>query len=131
VSGDRAELTRATDTVGSSTATVERATDVGGRWRSSLVTRAERERGRGGLAEGASERGEVGEQGARFKRDAGARTWPKNMRSWARPRQGIVGGRLGMTDRWARWDRERESRRGEKGRRRQIGPTEQREGERE
>jgi hypothetical protein len=45
VAGDRAELTGATDAAGSSTATIERATDVGGRWRSSLVTRAERERG--------------------------------------------------------------------------------------
>jgi hypothetical protein len=76
VAGDRVELTGATDASGSSTATVERATDVGGQWRSSLVTRAEQERGRGGLAEGASERGEVGEQGTNFKRDAGMRTWP-------------------------------------------------------
>jgi hypothetical protein len=91
---------------------------------------SERERARG-LVEGATERGEVGEQGAGFKRGAGARTWPENERSWARPRWGIVGGRLGMTDKWARWDRERESGRGEKERRRQIGPTEQREGESE
>jgi hypothetical protein len=98
VVGDRAELTGATDAAGSSTATVERAADVGGRWRSSLVTRAERERGRGGLAEGANERGEVGEQGARLKRGARARTWSENTQSWARPRRGIVGGRLGMTD---------------------------------
>jgi hypothetical protein len=60
------------------------------------------------LAEGTSERGEVGEQGAGLKRDAGARTWSENARSWARPRRGIVGRRLWMTDRWARWDRERE-----------------------
>jgi hypothetical protein len=60
------------------------------------------------LAEGASERGEVGEQGAGLKRDADTRTWPRNTRSWAPPWRGIVGGRLGMTDRWARWDRERE-----------------------
>jgi hypothetical protein len=46
VAGDRAELTGATDAAGSSTTTVERAADVGGRWRSSLVTRAERERER-------------------------------------------------------------------------------------
>jgi hypothetical protein len=83
------------------------------------------------LAEGASERGEVGKHGAGFKRDAGARTWPENVRSWARPRRGIVGGRLWMTNRWARRDKDRESGRGEKERRRQIGPTEQREGERE
>jgi hypothetical protein len=78
VAGDRAELTGATDATGSSTVTVERAADVGGRSRSSLVTHAEQERGRGGLTEGANERGEVGEQGARLKRGAGARTWPKN-----------------------------------------------------
>jgi hypothetical protein len=41
VAGDRAELTGATDAAGSSTATVERAADVGG----ALVTRAEREIG--------------------------------------------------------------------------------------
>jgi hypothetical protein len=35
-----------------------------------LVARAERERGRGGSAKGASERGEVGEQGAELKRGA-------------------------------------------------------------
>jgi hypothetical protein len=48
VAGDRAELTGATDAARSSTATVERVADVGGRWRSSLVTRAEREREREG-----------------------------------------------------------------------------------
>jgi hypothetical protein len=48
VVGDRVELTGATDATGSCTATVERAVDVGGWWQSSLVTRAERERGRGG-----------------------------------------------------------------------------------
>jgi hypothetical protein len=84
----------------------ERVMEVGGRWRSSLVTRAKQERGRGGLAKGASERGEVGEQGAGFKSDAGARTWPENARSWACPRRGIMGGRLRMTNRWARRDRE-------------------------
>jgi hypothetical protein len=67
-----------------------------------LVTHIEREIGRGGSTEGASERGEVGEQGAGLKRGAGARTWPENAQTWARPRRGIVGGRLGMTDRWAR-----------------------------
>jgi hypothetical protein len=30
------------------------------------------------LAEGASERGEVGKQGEGLKRGAGVRTWPKN-----------------------------------------------------
>jgi hypothetical protein len=83
VAGDRVELTGAIDAVGSSMVTVERAADVDGRWRSSLVTRVERERGRGGLAEGASERGVVGEQAAVFKRDTGARTWSENAWSWA------------------------------------------------
>jgi hypothetical protein len=50
-----------------------------------------RERGREGLAEGANERGEVGEQGAGLKRGAGAGTWPENARTWARPRRGDRG----------------------------------------
>jgi hypothetical protein len=104
----------------------ERATADGEQWRSSLFVRAERERGRGGLAEGASERGEVGEQGAGLKRDANAGTWPENAWTWARSPRGIVGGRLGMTDRWTRRDRERAGAEG-KERRRQLGPTEQRE----
>jgi hypothetical protein len=77
-----------------------------------LVARANRERGRGGTAKGTSERGEVGEQGAGLRRGVDARTWPENARTWARPRRGIVCGRLGMTDRWARQDRERERARG-------------------
>jgi hypothetical protein len=51
----------------------------------------ERERGREGWAEGANEKGGVGEQGAGLKRGAGARTWPENARSWARPRWGDRG----------------------------------------
>jgi hypothetical protein len=69
----------------------------GGRWRSSLVTRAERERGREGLTEGASERGKVGERGAGLKRGEDVWRWPEIARSWARPRRGIVGGRLGTS----------------------------------
>jgi hypothetical protein len=49
----------------------------------------------------------VGEQGVGLKRGAGTSTWPENARTWARPRRRIMGGRLGMTDRWARQDRER------------------------
>jgi hypothetical protein len=64
---------------------------VGGRWRSSLHAWAEQERGREGWAEGANGRGEVGEQGAGFKRGVGAWTWPENVRSWARPRWGDHG----------------------------------------
>jgi hypothetical protein len=37
--------------------------------------------------QGANQRGEVGEQGAGLKRGAGARTWPKNERTWASPRR--------------------------------------------
>jgi hypothetical protein len=50
-----------------------------------LVARAERERGRAGLAKGASERGEVGEQGAGLKRGVGAGTWTENAWTWVRP----------------------------------------------
>jgi hypothetical protein len=81
-------------------AATEQAVDVGGWWRSSRFARTERERGRGSWAEGANERGEMGEQGA------GARTWPENARSWARPRRVIVGERLETANRWGRWDRE-------------------------
>jgi hypothetical protein len=56
--------------------------------------RAERERGQGSWAEGTNERGEVGEQGVGLKRGVGARTWPENARTWARPRGEIVGERL-------------------------------------
>jgi hypothetical protein len=65
--------------------------DVDRRWQSSRFARVERERGRGSWVEGANERGEVGEQGAGFKRGAGARMWPKNARSWERPRRGDRG----------------------------------------
>jgi hypothetical protein len=83
-----------------------------------MVARAERERGRGGLSEGASERGEVGEQDAGLKTGTDAGTWLENARTWARPRRGIVGERLGTADRWGRRDKERERAR-EKG----MGPT--------
>jgi hypothetical protein len=46
VVGDRTELTGATDAAGSSTATVERAADVGGWWRGSGRARKMRERAR-------------------------------------------------------------------------------------
>jgi hypothetical protein len=74
------------------------------------------------LAEGANERGEVGEQGAGLKRGTGAQTWPENARTWARPRWRIVGGRLGMTNRWGRQDRKRERER-ERARARETAPT--------
>jgi hypothetical protein len=49
----------------------------------------------------------VGEQGLGLKRGAGAGMWLENARTWARPRRGSVGERLGTTDRWGRRDRER------------------------
>jgi hypothetical protein len=52
---------------------------------------AERERGRESWVEGANERGEVGEQEAGLKRGTGARMWPENVWSWARPRRGDRG----------------------------------------
>jgi hypothetical protein len=57
-------------------------------------THGQSEREREGWEEGANERGEVDEQGVGLKRDVGAQTWPENARTWARPRRGIVGGRL-------------------------------------
>jgi hypothetical protein len=75
-------------------------TDGGRRWAvaelSGRALRA-RERGREGSAEGASERGEVGEQGVGLKRGGDVRRWPEIAQSWARPRWGIVGGRLGTS----------------------------------
>jgi hypothetical protein len=47
VAGYSTELTEATDTAGSSTVTVEWATDIGGWWRSSGRARGARERARG------------------------------------------------------------------------------------
>jgi hypothetical protein len=64
---------------------------VGGRWWSSLLAWADRERGRESWTEGVNERGEVGEQGAGLKSGAGARTWSENAWSWTRPRWGDRG----------------------------------------
>jgi hypothetical protein len=47
------------------------------------------------MAEGANERGEVGELGAGLKRGADARMWPENARSWARPWRGDRGREVG------------------------------------
>jgi hypothetical protein len=69
----------------------------------------------------------VGEQGARLKRGAGARTWPENARTWARPRRGVVGRRLGTADRWGRRDKRGKRARGREKLRRQAWPTGQRE----
>jgi hypothetical protein len=105
----------------------------GGRWRSSLHAWAERERGREGWAEGTNERGEVGEQGARLNRGAGARTCSENARSWARPRRGDRGREVEdeLTGGDGRTEREADAR--ARGQRRQAWPMGQRErkGERE
>jgi hypothetical protein len=70
------------------TVTAERAAVDSGRWRSSLHTWAERERGRGGLAEGANERAGRGAQKGHGRRKvAGERTVVGAStagRSWAR-----------------------------------------------
>jgi hypothetical protein len=65
-----------------------------GRWRvvAELPARVGKAReGARGWAEGANERGEVGEQGAGLKKGARAWTWPENARTWARPRRGDRG----------------------------------------
>jgi hypothetical protein len=67
--------------------TAERVAADDGRGRSSVLAWAKRERGQGGLAEGATKRGEVGEQGVGLKRGTVARTLPENAGSWARPRR--------------------------------------------
>jgi hypothetical protein len=51
----------------------------------------ERERERESWAEGANGRAKVGEQGARFKRGAGAQSWPENARTWAHSQRGDRG----------------------------------------
>ena len=66
------------------------------------------------MAEGATERGEVGEQGTGLKRGAGMGMWPENARTWAHPQRGIVGEMLGTTDRWGQQDREGSERAGER-----------------
>jgi hypothetical protein len=52
----------------------------------------------------------VGEQGAGLKRGVGARTWPENARSWARPRWGDRGREVrdGLTGGDSGTERERE-----------------------
>jgi hypothetical protein len=78
---EKAELTEATDT------TRARRWPQNEWWRSSLGTCAERERGRGCSAEGATERGRASECGGVQKRLGHVKAWPENARSWARPRR--------------------------------------------
>jgi hypothetical protein len=66
------------------------------------------------------------------KGGAGSGTWPENPRSWTRPRRGNVGERLGTRRGLTSGGREAERERSREEKRcRQIGPTEQRERERE
>jgi hypothetical protein len=90
---------------------------------------AERERGREGWEEGTNERGEVGEQGTRLKRGTGARTWPENAWTWARPRRGDRGREVEDELTGGDGGTEREADAHARGRRRQAWPTEQRERE--
>jgi hypothetical protein len=109
VAGYSAELTRATDTVGSPTTTVERAADVGEWRRNSLGARAGQERGQECSAEGANEQGEVGERGTGSK---GARACGggRGLRGRGRVHGGGLGGRLGTgSDGWGPRGRERMS----------------------
>jgi hypothetical protein len=89
-------------------------------------SRGQSERGRESWAEGANERGEVGEQGAGLKRGTGARKW-RRTHGRGRVHGGeIVGGRLRTAYRWGWRDRERECAGGE-ARLRQLWPTGHRE----
>jgi hypothetical protein len=90
-SGQRGETHRGTGRGADAMVNTERAAGDGERRRSSLLAWAERERGRGGLAKGANERGEVGEQGAGIKRGVGAGTWPESAQTRAHPRRGDRG----------------------------------------
>jgi hypothetical protein len=85
------------------------------RWTSASGGRALGSRGRSEReGEGAGQRAQMreGRWASRVrgsKGGAGARTWPENARSWARPWREIMGERLETADRWGRWNRERES----------------------
>jgi hypothetical protein len=70
----KAELTVALDGARARRRPRNRQRTKAGRWWGSLHAWAKRERRREGWAVGANERGEVGEQGARLKSGAGART---------------------------------------------------------
>jgi hypothetical protein len=95
VAGDRAELTGATDAAGSSTATVERAADVGERWWNCQGARAGRERER--ESESARLRAQMS-RGKWASSSKGARACGNGRRTRGRGRvhDGDVGGRLGM-----------------------------------
>jgi hypothetical protein len=63
----------------------------GRRWAMAEVLGSRGQGERESWAEGSNGRGEVGEQGAGFKRGTGAWSWPKNARTWAHPRRGDRG----------------------------------------
>jgi hypothetical protein len=96
------------------TVAAEQAAVDGGRWRISLHAWAERERARKSLAEGANERGEVGEQGVGLKRGADVAGERADMsastagRSWARGYGRLTGGDSGTERERERERRERE-----------------------
>jgi hypothetical protein len=81
VADGKAKLTVALDRARAQQRPWNRRWTSAGGGRGSRFAWAERER----WAEGANERGEVGEQGT------GARSWPENVWSWARPRRGDCG----------------------------------------
>jgi hypothetical protein len=88
----------------------EQTVGVGGRCWSSRFAQAEREReGEGARHRAQMREGRWASRTQRSKGARGARTWPENARSWARPRREIAGERLETADRWGRRDRERES----------------------
>jgi hypothetical protein len=87
VADGKAKLTMALDGAQAQQRPWNRRWTLAGGGGGSWFAWAERERGQESWAEGANGRGEVGEQGAGFKRSTGARSWPENARTWARPRR--------------------------------------------
>jgi hypothetical protein len=87
-----------------------------GRERASELGRGRKwKRGGGRAGRGAQKgRGRADVAGERADVGAGARTWLDNARTWARQRRGIMGERLGTTDRWGRRDREGNEHAGER-----------------
>jgi hypothetical protein len=75
--------------------TAEQARDHGEWRRNSLGTCAEQERGRGCLAEGATERGRASERGRGPEKARARGSLPGNARTWARPRCGARAVRRG------------------------------------
>jgi hypothetical protein len=87
VADGKTKLTMAQDGARTQQRPQNRRWTLAGGGRGSRFAWSEQERWRESWAEGANGRGEVGEQGEGFKRGTGARSWPENTRSWARPRR--------------------------------------------